>query len=140
MLQTPTTHSDRLLLEMLVKKKRLSRAFSLKQNIEKEGRFLDLLSYGSLVEHFGNQQQLGSALLLIKECMEVHGVSPGEKSLKNVRLVCRQNNLTELVGLENMVGEDPLEWMRRGEELKRVQNKRARSADMQFGLNRMLDI
>ena len=125
---------------MLVKKKRLSRAFSLKQNIEKEGRSLDILSYSSLVEHFGNQKQLGSALLLIKECIEVHGAPPGEKSLKNVRLVCRQNNLIDPVGLEMLVGKDPLEWMRRGEEQKRVQNKRAKSADMQFGLNRMLDI
>merc|ERR1719287_344785 len=106
---TPTTHSDRLLLEMLIKKKRLSRAFSLKESIEQEGRTVDLLSYGSFVEHFGNRNQLGSALLLIKECIETHGVPPGEKSLKNVRLMCRQNDLTELVGLEKMVGEEPKE-------------------------------
>ena len=48
--------------------------------------------------------------------------------------------MTEGVGLEKMVGKDPLEWMRRDQELQRVQNKRARSADMQYGLNRMLDI
>ena len=137
---TPTTHSDRLLIEMLVKKRRIGRAFKLKEDIENDGRSLDLLSYGTLVEHFGNQRQLGSALMLIKECIEVHGVPPGEKALKNIRLICRQNGLTERVGLEKMVGKDPLEWMRRGQELQRVQNKRARSADMQYGLNRMLDI
>lgn len=140
MKQTPTTHSDRLLLEMLIKKKRLSRAFSLKESIEQEGRTVDLLSYGSFVEHFGNRNQLGSALLLIKECIETHGVPPGEKSLKNVRLMCRQNDLTELVGLEKMVGEDPLEWFRRGQELQRKQDKRSRSSDMKFGMNRLLDI
>lgn len=137
---TPTTHSDRLLLEMLMKKKRVSRAFKLKQDIEKDGRSLDILSYGTLVEHYGKHNQLGSALLLIKECIDKHGSPPGEKSLKNIRLMCRQNDLTEQVGLEKMVGEDPLEWMRRGEELKRVQNKRGRSSDLQFGMNRMLDI
>ena len=70
----------------------------------------------------------------------MHGSAPGERSLKNIRLVCRQNGLTERVGLETMVGEDPLEWMRRGEELKRVQNKRAKSSNMMLGMNRMLDI
>mmetsp|Transcript_20024 Transcript_20024/g.43386 ORF Transcript_20024/g.43386 Transcript_20024/m.43386 type:complete len:1495 (+) Transcript_20024:183-4667(+) len=137
---TPTTHSDRLLLEMLVKKKRIARAFKLKQDIEKDGRSLDLLCYGSLVDHFGRHQQLGSALLLIKECISVHGSPPGEKSLRNIRLMCRQNGLTDKVGLEKMAGKDPLEWMRRGEELKRVQNKRGKSSALQYGMNRMLDI
>jgi hypothetical protein len=54
--------------------------------------------------------------------------------------VCRQEGLTEKVGLEKMVGEDPLEWMRRGEELKRVQNKKGKSSAVQYGMNRMLDI
>ena len=71
---------------MLVKKKRISRAFKLKQDIERDGRSLDLLSYGAIVEHFGNHKQLGSALLLIKECKDVHGSAPGERSLKNIRL------------------------------------------------------
>lgn len=137
---TPTTHSDRLVLEMLLKKKRIARAFQLKQDIEKDGRSLDLLSYGSLIEHFGKTNKLGSALLLIKECIDTHGVAPGEKCLKNIRLVCRQEGLTERVGLEMLVGEDPLEWMRRGEELKRVQNKKGRSSAVQYGMNRMLDI
>lgn len=136
----PTSHSDRLVIEMLVKKKRVARAFQLKQDIEKDGRTLDLLSYGSLIEHFGKTNELGSALLLVKECIETHGVAPGEKSLKNIRLVCRQESLTEIVGLEKMVGEDPLEWMRRGEELKRVQNKKGKSSAVQYGMNRMLDI
>ena len=136
----PTTHSDRLLFEMLVKKWRIARAFKLKQDIESDGRSLDLLSYGTLVEHFGRHNQLGSALLLIKECVGVHGSAPGEKSLKNIRLMCRQKGLTDQVGLEKLVGTDPLEWMRRGEELKRVQNKRGKSSDLQYGMNRMLDI
>ena len=125
---------------MLLKKKRISRAFKLKQDVETDGRPLDLLSYGSLVEHFGRTNELGSALLLIKECIDTHGVAPGEKSLKNIRLLCRKENLTDRVGLQKMVGDDPLEWMRRGEELKRVQNKRGKSSSLQYGMNRMLDI
>jgi hypothetical protein len=138
--QAQTTHSDRLLIDMLVKKRRVARAFKLKQDIENNGRSLDLLSYGTLVEHFGKTNQLGSALLLIKECISTHGSPPGEKSLKAIRLMCRQQNLTDQVGLEKLVGEDPLEWMRRGEELKREQNKRGKSSDLQYGMNRLLDI
>jgi len=39
-----------------------------------------------------------------------------------------------------LVGKDPLEWMRRGEELKRVQNKKGKSSAVQYGMNRVLDI
>ena len=128
------------MIDMLVKKKRIARAFKLKQDIENDGRSLDLLSYGTLVEHFGNTNQLGSALLLVKECISTHGSPPGEKSLKAIRLMCRQQSLTDKIGLENMVGKDPLEWMRRGEEVKRVQNKRGKSSDLHYGMNRLLDI
>ena len=124
---------------MLIKKKRIERAFKLKASIENAGRSLDLLSYGSLVGHFGKHNQLGSALLLIKECIAVHGSPPGEKSLKNIRLMCRQKGLTDQVGLEKMVGKDPLEWLRHGEELKRSKTKKGRS-NLQYGMNRMLDI
>jgi hypothetical protein len=89
---------------MLLKKKRIARAVQLKQDIEKDGRSLDLLSYGSLIEHFGKTDELGSALLLIKECIDTHGVPPGEKCLKNIRLVCRQEGPTERVGLDMYVG------------------------------------
>ena len=128
------------MIDMLVKKKRIARAFKLKQDIENDGRSLDLLSYGTLVEYFGNTSQLGSALLLVKECISTHGSPPGEKSLKAIRLMCRQQSLTDKIGLENMVGKDPLEWMRRGEEVKRVQNKRGKSSDLHYGMNRLLDI
>ncbi|EJK66859.1 hypothetical protein THAOC_12173, partial [Thalassiosira oceanica] len=88
--KSPTTHSDRLLFEMLVKKKRLERAFKLKQDIESRGRTLDLLSYGTLTEHYGNHDQLGSALMVIRECIDKHGLPPGEKALKKVRSMCRR--------------------------------------------------
>ncbi|KAL9182599.1 hypothetical protein ACHAXT_013251 [Thalassiosira profunda] len=138
----PTTHSDRLLFEMLINKKRLARAFKLKQDIERDGRALDLLSYGSLVEYYGRRNQLGSALLLIKECIDMHGSPPGEKSLKNIRLMCRQRGLTDDVGLEKLVGKDHLEWLRRGQETQKHLNKtkRGKSSAMLYGQNRFLDI
>jgi hypothetical protein len=134
---TPSTHSDRLVLEMLVKKKRLSRAFKLKQDIENEGRNLDLLSYGTLVEHYGKRGELGSALMLIQECVDIHGSPPGEKSLKSVRDMCQKRNLTKQVRLEHMVGKDPLEWIKRGEPLSK--GKR-RGSNLMYGMNRLLDI
>lgn len=123
---------------MLVKKKRIARAFKLKQDIEKDGRTLDLLSYGTLIEHYGKQKQLGSALLLVRECIDVHGSPPGEKSLKQLRLFCHKENLSTQV--EKLIGKDPLEWMRRGKELKRKKDKRGTSSALQYGLNRMVDI
>jgi len=125
---------------MLINKRRIARAFKLKQDIEKDGRSLDILSYGSLIDYYGRHDELGSALLLIKECMSVHGSPPGEHCLKKIRLICRKKGLTDQVGLEKMIGKDPLEWFREGEGLKRKQGKRATSSAMQFGLNRMLDI
>lgn len=124
---------------MLIKHKRVARAFKLKEAIEKEGRSLDLLSYGLLVEHFGNHNQLGSALLLIKECISLHGSPPGEKSLKAIRLLCRKKGLNEQVGLEKMVGKDPLEWLRHGEQLRKSRSKKGR-ANLNYVTNRMLDI
>lgn len=135
----PTSHSDRLLIDMLVRKKRISRALKLKESIESEGRTLDLLSYGSLVEHFGKQKQLGSAILLIKECNAVHGSPPGEKSLKPIRLMCRQQGLTQKVHLDKIIGKDPLQWLHDGKELKKKKSKKGGS-QLQYGMNRMLDI
>jgi len=132
-----TTHSDRLVIEMLVKKKRLSRAFKLKQDIENEGRNLDLLSYGTLVDHYGKKGELGSALMLIQECVDIHGSPPGEKSLKSVRDMCQKRNLTKQVRLEQMVGKDPLEWIKKGEPL--AKGKR-RGSNLMYGMNRLVDI
>ena len=133
----PSTHSDRLVLEMLVKKKRLPRAFKLKQDIERDGRNLDLLSYGTLVEHFGKKGELGSALMLIQECIDIHGSPPGEKSIRSVREMCQKRNLTKQVRLEKMVGKDPLEWIKRGEPLSK--GKR-RGSNLMYGMNRLVDI
>lgn len=124
---------------MLIEKKRIDRALKLKNKIEDEGRTLDLLSYGNLVEHFAGQQQLGSALLLIKECKNIHGSPPGEKSLKNVRHLCRKHGLEKKVGLNELIGSDPLEWLHKGKELQRSRKRKANSQVM-HAKNIMLNI
>ena len=126
-------------MDMLIKKKRTSRAFKLKSKIEGEGRTLDLLSYGSLVEHFAEQQHLGSALMLIKECKRIHGTPPGEKSLKQVREICRKHGLEKKVGLEELIGRDPLIWLRKGKEHQRSR-KRKGNSNVVYAMNRLLDI
>lgn len=126
-------------MDMLIKKKRIDRAFKLKEKIEKEGRALDLLSYGNLVDHFARQHQLGSALMLIRECKSIHGSPPGEKSLKHVREVCRRQGLERKLGLNELIGADPLEWLHKGKALQKSR-KRTRNSEIMFANNRMLDI
>jgi len=124
---TPTTYSDRLVLQMLIQNNRLSRALSFKQKVESQGRKLDLLSYGSLTEHYADKEQLGSALMTLKECISIHGVPPGEKSLTKIRSICRRDELEEKVGIEELIGPDPISWLRHGERnLKREYTKKGR--------------
>jgi hypothetical protein len=123
---------------MLVTNKRLPRALTFKQKIEMEGRSLDLPSYGSLVEYYARHDQLGSALMLLKECVRLHGAPPGEKYLVNLRLVCRQKNLVNEVRLTDLIGEDPIEWLRYGEKyLKREMSKKGRRG-VQLARNRII--
>lgn len=112
------------MLEMLVQKRRISRALAFKDKIESDGRNLDLLSYGSLISHYANHNQLGSALMTLKECFAVHGYPPAEQSLKRIRLMCRKLEIVDEVGLEAMVGPDPLFWLRDGEKNKKREMSR----------------
>lgn len=118
--------SDRTVFQMLIEKKDVARALDFKENkVEKRGRKLDLLSYGSLIEHYSNRGQVGSAITALKECIKVHGAPPGEKSVNRLRLECRKKEITEKVGLEDLIGEDPLVWLRHGEgQLKREYSKK----------------
>lgn len=135
--QKPTGYSDRIVLQMLVANKRLTRALAFKQKIEEDGRLLDLASYGTLVEYYARQKQLGSSLLLTKECISVHGVPPSQKYLSDLRILCKQNNLEEDIGLSNLIGEDPIAWLKHGERhLKREMSKKGR--DVQLARNRII--
>lgn len=136
----PTAYSARLVVQMFVKNKRLQRALTFKNSIEMRGRTLDILSYGALIDYCSRHEQLGSALLLLKECLSKHEAPPGEAYLKHVRLLCRQADLIEEIGLEDMIGKDPIEWLRHGEaNLKRDMSKKGRR-DINLGRNRLMQL
>ena len=134
----PTEYSDRLVVQMLLRNNRFNRALAFKQTVENSGRSLDIKSYGSLVEFCARRKQLGSAILLLKECLSTHGAPPGEASLSNLRLLCRQAGVEDEIGLESMIGKDPVEWLRHGErELKREYSKKGRR-NVQLGRNALV--
>lgn len=121
----PTVYSNRLVVQMFLKQRRLERCLEFKQRVEAGGQKLDVLSYGSLIAHCSKHKQLGSALALLKECITVTGAPPGESYLKQLRILCRQEGLEEKLNLEGMIGKDPIEWLRHGEAvLKREYSKR----------------
>jgi len=120
----PTGYSDRLVLQMFLKNNRLSRALAFKQKVDASGRTLDLKAYGSLVDYCSRRKQVGSAMLLLKECISVHGAPPGEAMLKELRMLCRQKNLTEKFGLTELIGDDPVQWFREGKIMRKARDKR----------------
>lgn len=123
----PTQYSDRLVLQMLLENQRHSRALQFKEKVEESGRALDVLSYGSLIEFFARNRQIGSALMMLEECVGIHGAPPSEHSLNALRRLCRHQNLTEKTELVKFAGPDPLEWLREGEaKLKREYSKKGR--------------
>jgi hypothetical protein len=137
---TPNGYSDRLVLQMFVKNNRLQRALAFKLSVEEAGRTLDLQSYGSLIDFCGRHNQLGSGLLLLKECLSVHKAAPGEACLSQIRVLCRQADLMEKVGLIDLIGQDPAEWLRHGEaNLKREYSKKGRR-DVQISRNALLQL
>lgn len=136
----PTEYSDRLVVQMLLRNNRFNRALDFKQTVQSSGRSLDIKAYGSLVEFCARRKQLGSALLLLKECLSTHGAAPGEASLSNLRILCRQAGIVDEIGLESMIGEDPIEWLRQGErEKKREYSKKGRR-NVQLARNVMLRV
>jgi hypothetical protein len=123
---------------MLVANHRLPRAFEIKQKIESSGRNLDLASYGFIIDHYAKRSQIGSALLLLKECVSIHGAPPSEKYITKLRVGCRQMNIESEARLEEMVGQDPIRWLRHGETfLKRERSKKGRR-NVQLLSNRLL--
>jgi len=134
----PTSYSDRLILQMLVDNNRMARAFNFKRRIESERRRLDLPSYGSLVEYCSRHRQLGSAMILLRECIAEHGAHPSEKYLGSLRVLARQFGLERQLKLDEIIGEDPTEWLKHGERhLKREKSKKGRR-DVQLAYNRAI--
>jgi len=134
----PTAYCDRILLQMLIDNKRISRALEFKEKIQSNGKNIDLVAYGSLIEHYGNHGKLGSAILTLKECISVHGSPPGEKSLANLRLMCRQQGVEKEV--EFFMGKDPLEWLKDGEQNRKREYSRKGREQIDLPSNRLLQI
>ena len=136
----PNQYSDRLVLQMLVENHRHSRALTFKEKVEASGRTLDVLSYGSLIEYYAKNRHVGSALMMLKECVSVHGSPPGEHSLNALRRLCRHQDLTQKTELVNYAGPDPLEWLREGGAIhKREYSKKGRR-DVLLPRNKSVDI
>ena len=100
---------------MLVDNRRVTRALEFKEQIEEEGRHLDIQSYGSLIQYYSKHNQIGSAILFLKECVAKHGAAPNEAYLSKLRSLCRQKYV-EYESLIDLIGHDPAEWLRHGQK------------------------
>jgi len=124
---TPTSYDDRIVLQAFLKSGKFSWALGFKEKIEKQNRTLDLLSYGSLIEYCGNRRQIGSALLLLKECIHVHGFPPHEKNVMRLRRTVHIKGLLQQTKLLDIIGEDPTYWRYHGQKtLKRERSYKGR--------------
>lgn len=79
----PNEYSDRLVLQMFLRNNRFSRALSLKSKLHTKGRLLDIPAYGSLVDYCARRGQLGTALLILRECVTVHGAPPLKRAFRS---------------------------------------------------------
>ena len=123
---------------MFVENNRVQRALDFKRTIESDKRTLDLPSYGTLIEYYAKHHQLGSAIVLLKECLAVHGSPPSEKYLTRIRVLARQLQMEEKLRLTDLIGKDPTEWLKYGERfLKREKSKKGRR-NVQLAYNRIL--
>jgi hypothetical protein len=137
---TPSAYSDRLVFQMLVSNNQVPRALKFKQSIEDQGRKLDLASFGTLIQYLSRRSQLGSSLLILRECLQTHDAPPSESFLAPLRILFKQQGVThaDKVALEDMIGKDPIEWLKYGERyLKREYSKKGRR-DVHYAQNRLL--
>jgi hypothetical protein len=135
---TRNGYSNRLVLQMFLDNNRFRKALAFRDKIKESGADLDIISYGSLVDYCSRHGQVGSAFLLLKECVNVHGAAPGEAYLSRLRSLCRQKGLEDKLTV--LIGNDPVEWLRHGEaKLKREYTKRGRR-DVQFARNRLVHL
>ena len=126
---------------MMIERRDVTGALEFKEkHVECRGKKLDLLSYGSLIEHYGNRKQIGNAIIALKECIQVHGSPPGERSLRNLRQLCKQQDITEEVGLDKLIGEDPLDWLREGEGYYKREHSKKGKSNLLMTKNRLLRI
>lgn len=137
----PTSYSDRLVLQMFLHNNRFTRALSFKDGVERDGRTLDIQSYGSLIDYCARRGQIGSAMLLLHECLDKHkGGHPGQAHLAELRIKYRKAPDLKEKDLEDLVGPDPIRWLKHGEaHLKREMSKKGRR-NVQLAQNVMLQV
>ena len=127
----PTDYSDRLVFQMFLKLNRFQRAMSFKRRLERVSRKIDIASYGSLVEYCAERGQVGSALMFIRECINVHGTHPDEAALKRLRRLLNEAGIDDDPDVLSMIGEDPLYWIRlRGPEMRLQRQRKGRKMNM----------
>jgi len=123
---------------MLVTNKRLSRALQFKQRVDDDGRCIDIASYGTLIEYYSKHNQIGSAVLVLKECVAKHNAVPSEAFLSKLRSLCTNKCIEATVGLSYIMGKDPNQWLRHGQQhLKREDSKKGRK-NVRMANNRLL--
>jgi hypothetical protein len=123
---------------MLVSNGRVTRTLKFKESVEANDRYLDISSYGTLVQYYSRHRQLGSALLLLKECMNLHGAAPSAAYLSSLRTIYKQQLNETDTGLNHLIGDDPIAWLKHGERyLKREMSKKGRR-NVQLAYNRIL--
>ena len=125
------------MVQMFLTQRRFHRCLAFKQKVEERGRTLDILAYGSLIEYCSKHHQLGSALMLLKECIRINGAPPGEAYVKQLRILCRREEVEEEIGLEAMIGEDPMAWKRHGELILKP-GKSGNQSQINQGRNAMM--
>lgn len=132
---------ERTVFQMYIDNKKIYEALQFKdEHFDKKGRCLDLLSYGSLIEYFGSHSNVDKAIEALKECIDKHGSPPAEKCLSKLRLLSRQKKSEDLDELEDLIGPDPLAWLREGEnKLKREYSKKGRK-NIHYIRNRLTNI
>jgi hypothetical protein len=126
---SPSVYSDQLIIQMFIQHKRFARAMAFKREVESESREVGLHAYGSLVEYCSSHDQLGSALMLVRECIRVHGTPPSDIALKHMRVLLRRARIDDNPEILEMIGKDPDDWAKRGEVLKRNRSKKDRDAN-----------
>ena len=120
----PTVHSDRLVFEMFLAQNRFQRAMAFKQKLAGQSRKIDIKCYGTLVEYCARRRQSGSALMLIRECMKVHGTPPDESGLRFLRKVLNHQGIDDDPEVLRMIGQDPMYWVKRSGQEAQLTNPR----------------
>jgi hypothetical protein len=114
----PDKVSAKIILEMLCKSKYIDQAEDFFQGLPKNLKSVD--AYAHLVKFYGDRGKITASLELLRECYDDFGTVPSEKFVRQLRLHCRQQGLTNYQGVvlsDNVVKKFRLEFQQRREAL-----------------------